>query len=538
MSETPILQDTDRTSGRDALRKNITAAMALSGAVRSTLGPKGLDKLLLDDEGRTLVTNDGVTVLETARVEHPVAKMLIQASSLQDRVARDGTTSTVVLCAEMLQNAWHLVSEGVHPSTIARGYQMAEKEAIAHLQTLTFQAEDDDAKLAVSSCLAGKTTTSVQSRIADLALEAASAVAETDAKTGSTLVDATRVKIVTLQGRNATESEVVEGLVLAKKRANMAMPAHLKSGKILLLSGGIEPRSLRGTAKLQITSQGMLDSFRANDAEGLSSQVETLKELGVNVLAVSENIDESVHRALVDAGIQAFRRVAKSDLDLVARATGATIQVRCKDATKQDLGTFTSSHNKPQGAVHHWRLTAQGNSATFIARGTSETMVGEVERCFADALGVAGQLLEDPSLLAGGGATHVALARHLRRYAETIPGGEAMAIEAYADALEVIPRALSENAGLDPIDSLLSIVAEQTKAENSSQNSVDSTTPHFIGLNLSTNEPTDMRKLGVIEPLSVIQPTIVGAGEAVSSILRIDDVLWAKDAGQEYSPNQ
>ena len=252
MAEAPVLEDTERTTGRVALRKNIAAAMALSGAVRSTLGPKGLDKLLLDDEGRTLVTNDGVTVLETARVEHPVARMLIDASSAQDRAARDGTTSAVVIAAELLRNAWHLVLQGVHPSTIVRGYRMAESEAMAHLEELAFEGSEEDLTTAVRSSLAGKASRAVQDRLADLAMEAAMCVERT--VDGVFEVDPTRVSTVMAVGRPATDSEIVEGLVLQKRRAHPDMVKLVENGTIALLDGGLERRKMRGDVTFQATT--------------------------------------------------------------------------------------------------------------------------------------------------------------------------------------------------------------------------------------------------------------------------------------------
>ncbi|MCH1411082.1 MAG: hypothetical protein L7U48_03260, partial [Candidatus Poseidoniaceae archaeon] len=252
MAEAPVLEDTERTTGRVALRKNIAAAMALSGAVRSTLGPKGLDKLLLDDQGRTLVTNDGVTVLETARVEHPVARMLIDASSAQDRAARDGTTSAVVIAAELLRNAWHLVLQGVHPSTIVRGYRLAESEAMTHLESIAFEGSDEELVTAVNSSLAGKANRGVQERLAHLAMEAARCVERM--VDGTTEVDPTRVSTVHAIGRPATDSEIIEGLVMQKRRAHPDMPRLVENGSIALLDGGLERRKMRSDVTFQATS--------------------------------------------------------------------------------------------------------------------------------------------------------------------------------------------------------------------------------------------------------------------------------------------
>ena len=517
MSEAPLLEDTDRTSGRTALRKNIAAAMALSGAVRSTLGPKGLDKLLLDDEGRTLVTNDGVTVLETARVEHPVARMLIDASSAQDRTARDGTTSAVVIAAELLRNAWHLVVEGVHPSTIVRGYRRAEIEALTILDGLAIEGTDHDLVTAVRSSLAGKASTAVQARLAVLAMEAATAVErEVDGKMD---VDPTRISTIMAVGRPATESEVVNGLVLAKRLANPSMAKVVNNGRIVLVDGGLERRSVRSDVSFQATTPEVLNALRRRENERLMEEVAHLSSLGTNVLAVSGAIDDEVHRALIDTGIQAFRRVPASDLDLLALATGARVVLRADQAVAADVGHAIESRSHLIGDLHHWTVRGEGVAATFIARGSSDHVVDETSRCFDDAVGVAAQVRLDRRVLVGGGAAHVAMARHLRRRAEATPGREQLAMEAYADALESIPRALAENAGLDPIDALLDVTAAQAEGGADA---------HRIGLDLSDGTPKDLGAIGVLEPLSVVRPTIHGATEAACAVLRIDDVLWAR----------
>lgn len=518
MSDVPILKDTDRSTGRGALQKNIQAALALAGAVRSTLGPRGLDKLLIDDDGRTMVTNDGVTVLESAKVEHPVARMIINASSVQDKIARDGTTSTVLLSAEMLQNAWHLVTQGVHPAIIARGFRMAEDHARTELRSLSFASKRSHRILATKTCLTGKGHESMQTLLAQLALDAAEAILVEDEQ--GIQADPTRVKVLGQSGGTIGDSKLVTGLVLAKNRIHDDMPRHIKGGKILLVDGGIERRAMMGSVKLNVTSTGVLDAFREKETALLEDQVAQLKALGVDLLACKEGIDDDARMMLAKAGIKAFRRVARSDLDLLARGCGARLVHDVKRSSVADLGAFISSKNETWGNTVHWIVETEAGGATFIARGSTEAVLGEVERCFADALGVACQLVEDARLIPGGGATQVALARRLRRYAESIPGREQLGVEAFADALEVIPRVLAENAGLDPIDTLLNLVAAQA---NASVETADS-----IGLDVIGRRPTNMVEMGVLEPLLILDQGIAGATEAAISVLRIDDVLWAK----------
>lgn len=518
MSEVPILKETTRSTGREALRNNITAAMALAGAVRTTLGPLGQDKLLIDDEGRTMVTNDGVTVLESAKVEHPVAKMLINASTTQDRIARDGTTSAVLFSAELLQNAWELVLQGVHPSAIARGYRTAEEACRKHFPNLIVEATSERQRQAAVTSLAGKIHEAMQDHLAQLAIEAAQAIIEE--RPNGTVVDPTRVKILTQTGGAMTDSHLVTGLVLAKKRATDRMPKHLHSGKIALVDGGLERRELMSSVKVNVTGPGVLDQFREQERALLNEQIDHLVAMGVTLLACKEGIDDDLHSRLADAGIQAYRRVARSDLDLLARGTNATLNHDINSLTARDLGVFISSRNERWNGVMHWIVETEEGGATFIAKGSTNETVGEVERCFADALGVACQLLEEPHLLPGGGATQIALARHLRRFAEGFAGREQLAIEAFADALEVIPRVLAQNAGLDPLDTLLQTVAKQTTAEGDEG--------HFIGMDVRAKAPANMVEAGVVEPLRITRQVLSGATEAALSVLRIDDVLWAK----------
>ncbi|HIL65967.1 MAG: hypothetical protein CXT71_00235 [Methanobacteriota archaeon] len=510
MAEETILESTERTSGREALRKNVQAAIALAGAVRSTLGPMGLDKLLIDDEGRTLVTNDGVTVLENARVEHPVARMIISASSTQDRVARDGTTSTVVICAEMLRNAWQLVRQGVHPATIARGFSQAEEFALSALSELKIEADLDQIKSAVETSLAGKMDQASQIHLSGLALEAANNIL----KDGR--ADPTRVKVIQQGGSKIGNTELTSGLAIAKTKIHPEMHENGGPGTILLIDGGIERRKPLAETKISVESVGMLDAFRAAESKALAKQIDNLISIGCDLVVCREGVDDEAKQALANAGILAYRRVESKDLDLLANSCGATTVHDATRASKADLGVFIQTREELRGGVNHWILDAEDGGATLIARASTKEVLGEVERCFADALGVACQLVEQPWLLPGAGATQVALARRLRRHAESISSREQMAIEAWADALESIPRALARNAGLDGINMLLKLTAAQAQDGPN------------IGLDLESGGVSDVIERGILEPFNITRQALTGATEAAVSILRIDDVLWAQ----------
>ena len=512
MSEAPILKDTTRSSGREALQKNIQAAMALSEAIRSTLGPKGLDKLLIDDDGRTLVTNDGVTVLETAKVEHPVAKMMINASSTQDRIAKDGTTSTVILAGEMLQNAWQLILQGIHPSTIARGYRKSEQHVLECMHELLMESNDEIRKTVVKTSLAGKGYNSMQEIIANVSLDAVKMVAEEDNS-----VDISKIKLISQTGGKVEDSRVFRGLMLPKKRISSDMEKEVVNGKILLVDGGLENKNVSTDLKLNVTSVGVLESFRQEERKLLFEQVDKMVKHGITVLACRESIDDDVKNYLTKVGIQAFRRVARSDLNMLARVCNARLVHSVQSSSKNDIGEYVVSKNVTMDGKDFWIVEGEGKAATIVAKGSTVDIIGEVERCFDDSLGVSVQLIEDGLVVCGGGASYVALARRLRRYAETIPGREQLAVEAYADAIEVIVRVLAENAGIDPISTLLDVVAEQTN-----------TNSDHIGINLELGKPQNMADLGVLEPQGIIKQALIGATEVAISILRIDDVLWAK----------
>ena len=486
--------------------------MALAEAIRSTLGPKGLDKLLIDDEGRTLVTNDGVTVLETAKVEHPVAKMMINASSTQDRVAKDGTTSTVILAGEMLQNAWQLILQGIHPSTIARGYRKSEQFILESLPEIVFDSDDEIKHSVVNTTLAGKGHNSMQEIVAKLSLEAVQIVAESNA-----LVDVSKIKLISQTGGKVEDSRVFRGLMLPKKRISSDMKKEVYEGKIALVDGGLEKNNASTDLKLNVTTVGVLESFRQEERKMLKKMVDRLVDNNISVLACRESIDDDIKNYLTKQGIQAFRRVSRNDLNMLAKTCNASLVNSIMSLDANNIGDFASSKNITIDGKDFWIVEGDGNAATIVAKASTVDVVGEVERCFDDSLGVSIQLIEDGKVVCGGGAAYVALAKRLRRFAETIPGREQLAIEAYADAIEVIVRVLAENAGIDPISALLDVVAEQTNS-----NSDD------IGINLSNGKPGNMIELGVLEPKGIIKQAIIGATEVAISILRIDDVLWAK----------
>jgi len=508
-----VLAETEREQGRKALRNNVAAAVALAGAVRTTLGPSGMDKMLVDEAGMSLVTNDGVTVLETAKVEHPTARMLISTSSAQDAEAKDGTTTTVVLTAELLVNALELVDRGVHPAVVATGFRAAAAEVPTALAEIAHEVKGREDRIAATlTSLSGKGDAGMRSILSELAVDAAAAV-ESDEQ----------VRVIHRRSGIVTDSNLVQGLVLAKQKVHREMPERSEGGKVLILDGGIERRSPAIEASLRITQPGAIQAFHTREREELARKVQVLADAGVALLIVRDGIEDDAHVMLADAGIIAYRRVEREDLEHIARATGATPLHDVDNVRSEDLGAFTElREEKWEGREHMALIGSEEAGVTLVLHGSTESRLAECERAFIDALGVACGLEEEPALLPGAGATQIALARRLRRFAETIPGREQMAVDAFAAALEVIPRILAQNAGLDPIDELLRVTAAQSSDGDD-----------WLGLNILTGEITDMGDAGVTEPVRITRQAISGATDAAIAVLRIDDTLWARKDAEE-----
>ena len=509
------LEDTDRLEGRAALVNNVNAALALAGAVRSTLGPRGSDKMLVGEGGEVVVTNDGVTVLETAKVEHPTANLLISTSSAQDRLARDGTTTTVLLTAELLRNALELTRIGVHPSVIMNGYRIALDEALSQLAEISREAADkSESRAVIATALAGKIDTKLASVLTDLALDAAAALAQEE---GGGDLERLRVKRLQVASGKASDSEVVHGLVIRKQRLDFTTPSASDGGVIALVDGGLENRELMLDAEIEVRSLGVLAGFHQRTREKLQTQVDHLASLGVELLCVRDGIADEAHVMLTAAGITVYRRFEREDLERLACLTGAAMVRDVGRMSASDVGEYSS--RSEEKIENSWHLRIDGNrgaAMTALLRGTTPTMREEVSRAFDDALGVAHRLSAESSFLPGGGATQIHLARHLRAYAPSQKGREQLAIEGFADALEIIPRALAENAGLDPIDEILELSSAQSK------------NGPWIGLDVMSGDKTDMASAGITDPLFVARQALTGATEAAITVLRIDDVLWAQ----------
>lgn len=507
------LEDTDRIHGRTALVNNVKAASSLAGAIRSTLGPKGLDKMLVDGDGSALVTNDGVTVLEKANVEHPTARLLIDASSSQDRAARDGTTTTVLLVAEMLQNSLELVRMGVHPSIIVNGYSIALEESIKEAEKVSRESDEEQKSQVVRTSLQGKGDSSVCGLIASLAVEAADGLVDLE---GGDDLERMVVKRLQIREGNVMDSSLVNGLILLKSRVDATSPENSDGGVVAIIDGGLEHAKLETDASIEVSSLGIMQEFHERSGENMQKQVMHLSSLGVDLLVVRDGIADEAIAQLTKAGIVAYRRFERSDMDLLSRITGARPVRSVSTLGDGDLGTYSKREEERISDVKHTLIEGDGGGMTLAVRGSSPAVREEAIRIFDDAIGVAHRLNSRPGVLPGGGAIQSHLARHLRSFSQTQSGREQLAIEAYASALESIPRILAENAGRDPVEVILSLSADQRESGA------------WIGFDLQSGKNCDMGEMGILDTEFVVKHALSGATEAAIGVLRIDDVLWAR----------
>jgi len=518
-SGTPIYilrEGSRRTAGRDAQRSNIMAAKAVAGAVRTTLGPKGMDKMLVDTLGDVVITNDGVTILKEMDIEHPAAKMMVEIAKTQDQEVGDGTTTAVVLAGELLKQAEGLLEQEIHPTVIATGYRAAAERSMEILKGLavTISEEDEDLmrKIAITA-MTGKGSQSARHELAVMTVDAVRSVVDEDGT-----VDIDNITVEKKVGGGITDSLLVSGVVIDKERLHPSMPKSVTDARIALLNAAVEIEKTQVDAKIQITSPNQLQAFLDQEEKALRGMVDEIVASGANVLFVQKGIDDLAQHFLAKAGIYTVRRVKKSDMEKLARATGGKIITSIHDIDKGDLGRA--------GLVEERKISDEKmtfvedcenpKSVSIILRGGTEHVVDELRRAMEDALRVVGVVLEDKLLVPGGGSPEVDLAIRLRTYASTVGGREQLAIESFADAMEIIPKTLAENAGLDQIDSLMALrSAHETGMKNA-------------GLKMETGEAVDMLKEGVVEPIRVKTQAINSATEAAVMILRIDDVIASK----------
>jgi len=517
-----LREGSQRTKGREAQNNNIMAAKAVAAAVRTTLGPKGMDKMLVDSLGDIVITNDGATILKEMDIEHPAAKMIVEVAKTQDDEVGDGTTTAAVLAGEFLKNAEELLEQGVHPTVIASGYRLASIKAREILKTLAkpVTSKDKDLLLKIAAtAITGKGAEASKDVFANLAVNAVLSVVDTE--NGKQKVDIEDIKVEKKVGGSVEESVLIEGMVIDKERVHTNMPKKITDAKILLINEALEIKKTEVDAEISIKSPDQLQLFLDQEEQMIHDMVTKVINSGANVVFVQKGIDDIAQHYLAKAGIYAARRVKKSDMDKLARATGAKVLTSLKEINDSDLGKAGLVEEKKIGDESMTYVTECHNpkAVSIILRGGTEHVADEAERALHDALRVVGVAIEDETLVAGGGSPEVELALRLREYASTLKGREQLAVAKFADALEVIPRTLAENAGLDPIDMLVEMRSQHEKGNKTA------------GLNVFTGKVVDMWKEGVVEPLRVKTQAISSGTEAATMILRIDDVLSSKSGG-------
>ena len=525
MANQPVFilpEGTERYSKRDALRMNITAAKVLAGIVRTTLGPKGMDKMLVNSLGDVTVTNDGATIMSEMDIAQPAARMLVETAKKQEEIVGDGTTSVVVIAGELLAKAEELLDDGIATSVVVKGFRNATDKAVELLEGIAVDADDKETlkKVAITA-MSGKGSDYAKEHLADLVVEAALRIKE-DGKS-----DIENINIQRVSGDSVEDSFLAEGIVIDKAPVSKAMPKDIEDAKIAIMKYPIELKEINTDTKIDITSPEQFESFLNNEEEMIKDLVDQVVASGANVLFCQKGIDDMAEHYLKKAGIMTYKRVKKSDIERIAKATGAKLVTDIEDLTADKLGS--AGHVYLDKIFDH-ELTfieecENPKASSIVLRGSTRYVTEQIARALDDALGVVAATIEEGKVLIGGGACEIDLIKQLREYGETVSGREQLAILKYAEALEVIPRTLIENAGLDTIN----LIADLKAAHEDS---------NLIGINVFDGKVVDMKEAGVIEPLRVKIQALQSAGAASEMILRIDDMIAARNALNSTGPDE
>jgi len=510
-------EGTNRTMGKDAQRNNIMAAKLVAETVRTTLGPKGMDKMIVDSLGDITVTNDGVTILNEMQIEHPTAKMLVEVAKTQEEQVGDGTTTAVILAGELLKNAERLLDQEIHPTMIIKGYREAAQKAQEVLNEMAEPLTKDARevlKMIAMTAMTGKGAETAKEKLADLIVNAVIAVEDNDK------ISMNDIKVEKKVGSSIDDSELIQGLVIDKEIVHNSMPNKIENAKIALIDSALEVKNTEIDAKIQITDPNQLQSFVEQEENILKDMVEKIVESGAKVVFCQKGIDDIAQYFLAKAGVMAARRVKKSDMEMLARATGAKI-VNKVNELNDNLGEAGLVEEVEFGTdkMIFIRECKHPKAVTLLVRGGTEHVVDEVERAVKDAIGDLIASLQVGKVVAGAGAPEIEVARQLRQFANSLSGREQLAVLAFADAMEIIPRTLAENAGLDPIDML----TELKSAHDAGQK--------WAGLNVFTGKVQDSWQQGIIEPLKIKTQAVKSASEVTELILRIDDVIAGGSKG-------
>ncbi len=512
-----LKEGSKRSRGREAQHGNITAAKVVAESVRSALGPKGMDKMLVDSFGDVTITNDGRTILDEMDIQHPAAKMMVEVAKTQDKEAGDGTTSSVIVAGELLSRAEELIDKNVHPTIIIEGYKLAAEKALETLDKIAIPIDlkkPDYLKKVAVTAMGSKIVAEYKEYLADITVKAMLSVAEKQAD-GTMKADVDDVKVEKKTGESLADTSLINGIVLDKEIVHSGMPKRVEKAKIALLDASLENEKPEVDAKINIESPDQIEAFLKEEEVMLKGMVDKVLASGANVVICQKGIDDMAQHFMARKGVIAIRRAKKSDMEKLARATGANIVSNIDALSKADLGDAALVEERKTGDDKMTYIEGCKNpkSVTILIRGGNQRLTAEAERSIHDALCVIRDLLEEPKVLAGGAAPELEMAGTLRKYAQSLPGREQLAVRVFADSLEEIATTLAENAGLDPVDLLTQLRASHEKGQT------------WAGINIAEGKVADMTKLNVYEPLAVKKQIIKSANEAASMILKIDDVI-------------
>jgi len=520
-SNQPIIvlkEGTERSKDKEAQFNNIAAAKAVADAVRSTLGPKGMDKMLVDSMGDVIVTNDGVTILKEVDVQHPAAKMVVEVAKTQDTECGDGTTSAVVLAGELLKLSEDLIDSNIHATVITSGYRMAADKAVEVIKSMAVDATDDKMlKRVAMTALVGKSVGGEQSHLADVIVKAVRAIESDDGK-----VNTDHIRVEKKVGGVIRDTYLVEGVVVDKQRVHSRMPKSVSNAKIALISVPFENKKTEMDAEISITDPMAMQSFLNQEESYLKSLVDKVVSTGANVVFCQKGVDDLVQHYFAKSGVFVCRRLKQSDMEDLARATGGRIIGNILEMQATDLGSAALVEEKLVGTESMTFVTGckEPKALTIIIRGGTEHVIDEVDRALEDGIRVVGVAIEDKRVVAGAGAVEIEVGLRLADYASTVGGREQLAINAFAKAMEIIPWSLAENAGIDSIDAIIKLKNAHEKKKDGKN----------YGLDLDTGEAVDMLKADVVEPIRVKIQAIDSAAEVANMILRIDDVIASRRA--------
>jgi thermosome len=527
----PVLilkEGTGRKRGRDAQRNNIMAARIIAEVLRTTLGPRGMDKMLIDSLGDITITNDGAAILDEIDVEHPAAKMMVEVAKTQDDMVGDGTTTAVILAGELLRKAEELLDQNIHPTVIVGGYRKAVQKAVEALDKVGIAVDLKDRatlkKVAMTS-MGSKAVGAARDQLAEIAIDAVKQIAEQRGE--KRIADIDHIQIIKKEGKSLFDTQLVRGIVVDKEVVHASMPKRVENAKIALLDCPLEVEKTEFNAEIRIRDPTQMKAFLDKETRMLKDMVEKIKASGAKVLFCQKGIDDMAQHFLAKEGVITARRVKQSDMEKLARATGGKVITNLDDLKNTDLGNAGLVEERKVGEdkMIFVEKCKDPHSVAILIRAGLERMVDEAERAMNDALSVVADVIEYNKIVAGGGAIEAEIARVLRSYATKVGGREQLAVEAFADSIEIVPKTLAENAGLESIDILVGLRAAHEKAKG-----------HLMGVDVFTGKIVDMYKEGVVEPLRVKEQAMKSAAEVASMVIRIDDVIAATKPKEGKAP--